>query len=255
MRAQGAVCMPPIGNPIVCENQLPGTPASEWDIVGRRRRQHPGVCHRHQRQSRRHRSTSRWTPMPLPIASTSIGSDTTAGLGARKVATVTPSVSLPQNQPACLTDAPTGPGRLRQLGGVRVLGGPGRRPRPGSTSENWSARTPAAPATWSSSCGTIPASRTSCSRRRTRRGRPTTTTAATACTSGAPAGRAYKVSYNRPFVTRGNVVHDAPGCSATSIRWCAGSKPMATRQLYDRRRHRSTRRRAARTQGLPVVGT
>ena len=47
------------------------------------------------------------------------------GLGARKVATVTPSATLPQAQPACLTDATTGLDRLRQLGGVGVVGGAG----------------------------------------------------------------------------------------------------------------------------------
>ncbi len=46
--------------------------------------------------------------------------------------------------------------------------------------------------------------RTSSSRRPTRPGRPTTATAATASTSGSPDGRAYKVSYNRPFTTRGH---------------------------------------------------
>ena len=46
--------------------------------------------------------------MRLPIAIDIYRLGYYAGLGARKVATVTPSVSLPQNQPACLTDATTG---------------------------------------------------------------------------------------------------------------------------------------------------
>ena len=52
----------------------------------------------------------------------------------------------------------------------------------------------------------MPARPTCCSRPPTRPGRPTTATAATACTSirpGTQPGRAYKVSYNRPFTTRG----------------------------------------------------
>ena len=49
------------------------------------------------------------------------------GAGARLVATVQPSVALPQSQPACDEDGRDRPGRLRQLGGVRVLGGAGRR--------------------------------------------------------------------------------------------------------------------------------
>ena len=32
-QAPGA-CTPPNGNPIVCENQLPGNPAAEWDVSG-----------------------------------------------------------------------------------------------------------------------------------------------------------------------------------------------------------------------------
>src|SRR5262245_26327869 len=30
--AQSGSCTPPTGNPIVCENQLTGNPASEWDL-------------------------------------------------------------------------------------------------------------------------------------------------------------------------------------------------------------------------------
>ena len=68
--------------------------------------------------------------------------------------------------------------------------------------------TPAAPATSSSSSATMPGSPISCFRRPTRPGRPTTSTAATASTSALPAGRAYKVSYNRPFTTRGTAPED-----------------------------------------------
>src|ERR1700730_13805396 len=32
--AQGAGCTPPSGNPIVCENQLAGTPDAVWDVNG-----------------------------------------------------------------------------------------------------------------------------------------------------------------------------------------------------------------------------
>ena len=64
-------------------------------------------------------------------------------------------------------------------------------------------RTQAARATSSSSCATTRARPTCCSRPRTPPGRPTTTTAATASTPARRLGRAYKVSYNRPFNTRG----------------------------------------------------
>ncbi len=49
------------------------------------------------------------------------------GMGARKVATVSPSASLPQTQPACLTNARHRPDRLRQLGRVGVVDGARRR--------------------------------------------------------------------------------------------------------------------------------
>ena len=44
---------------------------------------------------------------------------------------------------------------------------------------------------------------------------------------GSPAGRAYKVSYNRPFDARDASTRRA-SCSTPSTRWCAGSKPTAT---------------------------
>ena len=49
------------------------------------------------------------------------------GDGARQVATVGRQQRLPQTQPACLSDAATGLDRLRQLGGVGVVGGAGDR--------------------------------------------------------------------------------------------------------------------------------
>ena len=52
-------------------------------------------------------STSRSRPTPRPTRSTSTGSGYYQGLGARKITSVTPSASLPQNQPNCITDATT----------------------------------------------------------------------------------------------------------------------------------------------------
>ena len=43
------------------------------------------------------------------------------GDGARKITDVTPSASLPQHQPACITDVCDRALRLRQLGRVRVV--------------------------------------------------------------------------------------------------------------------------------------
>ena len=82
---------------------------------------------------------------------------------------------------------------------------------------------------------------TCCSRPPTPPGRPTTPTAATASTSARPAGRAYKVSYNRPFTTRR---HRAGGLR---LQRRVPDGPLARgqrlrRQLHHRRRHRPPRR-------------
>ena len=101
--AQAAACS---GNAVVCENQLPGTPASEWDISGVGDTSIQGFA---------------------TASSVNAGSrvdfkvDTTArsysikiyrlgwyqGNGAREVATINPSAALPQVQPPCATDSAT----------------------------------------------------------------------------------------------------------------------------------------------------
>ena len=193
-------CDAPV-NPIVAENCLTGNPASEWDVSGAGDASIQGFA--------TDISVNRGETVPFKIKTNA--SDYRldiyrmgyyGGQGARKVATVKPSVALPQTQPDCLTDAATG---LIDCGNWAVsaswavpanavsgiyfaklvrTGAGGREPhrlrRP---------RRRRRPPTCSS-------------RPRTRPGRPTTTTAATASTSARPAGRAYKVSYNRPFNTR-----------------------------------------------------
>ena len=113
-----------------------------------------------------------------------------------------PSAALPQNQPACLTDATTG---LIDCGNWAV-------------SASWAVPADAVSGIYFAKLVRADTggashivfvvrddashSRRCCSRPPTPPGRPTTTTAATACTPARPAGRAYKVSYNRPFNTR-----------------------------------------------------
>ena len=145
------------------------------------RRQHPGLHDRHQRE-------------PGGVVQFKVKTDASnyrldiyrmgyyGGMGARKVATVNPSASLPQTQPACLTPGGDRPDRLRQLGASRHRGRCRRRASRASTSPGPCAPTPAAPATSSSSCATTAGNQTCCSRPRTPRGRPTTPTAATAST-------------------------------------------------------------------------
>jgi hypothetical protein len=94
-------------NPVACENQLPGSPRSEWDIDGTGDPSIQGFA----------------TPFSIDHGSTvsfKVTTDAPAyrldiyrlgyygGLGARKITTILPSVPLPQTQPACLTDSATG---------------------------------------------------------------------------------------------------------------------------------------------------
>jgi hypothetical protein len=104
VRAQGA-CGPTV-NAIVCENQNPGHPASDWDITGSGDSTIQGFA-------------TDISLTPGQIASFKVKTAASAytidiyrmgyygGMGARKVATIAPSAALPQNQPACLTQSTT----------------------------------------------------------------------------------------------------------------------------------------------------
>ena len=94
-------------NEIVLENQLPGNPASQWDISGAGDPSIQGFA----------------TDVSVNQGETitfKIDTDATdyrveiyrlgyyGGMGARLVETVDPSVTLPQTQPACISDPATG---------------------------------------------------------------------------------------------------------------------------------------------------
>jgi hypothetical protein len=100
-------CDSPITNPIVCENSKPGNHSSEWDISGVGDPSIQGYA----------------TAISVNVGETvsfKIATNAAAysldiyrmgfykGQGARKVATISPSVALPQSQPACVQDAATG---------------------------------------------------------------------------------------------------------------------------------------------------
>ena len=93
-------------NKIACENSKPGSPASEWDITGSGDSSIQGFS----------------TDISVNVGQRiDFKIDTTAsaytvaiyrigyyqGNGARKIATVTPSAALPQRQPQCITDVTT----------------------------------------------------------------------------------------------------------------------------------------------------
>jgi hypothetical protein len=94
-------------NPVACENTKPGNPASEWDISGSGDPTIQGFA----------------TDISVDHGQTvhfKIKTDATAyhidiyrlgyygGMGARKITTIQPSATLPQTQPACMTDSTTG---------------------------------------------------------------------------------------------------------------------------------------------------
>jgi len=100
--AEAAPCDPPVLNPIVCENSKPGNPASEWDIFGAGSSNIEGFATDisvDQGQTVWFKVNTNSSNYRLDVYRMGYY----GGLGARKVATVEPSASLPQSQPACLT--------------------------------------------------------------------------------------------------------------------------------------------------------
>jgi hypothetical protein len=104
---QSGQCNPPISNPIVCENAQPGVPASVWDVTGAGDDTIQGFATDisvDQGQTVFFKINTPSTQYRLDIFRMGYY----GGMGARQVATVVPSVSLPQIQPNCLTDIPVG---------------------------------------------------------------------------------------------------------------------------------------------------
>src|SRR5262245_13665183 len=102
-----APCDAPVTNPVACENTKTGNLPSEWDVNGAGDASIQGFA--------TDISVNRSQTVQFKIKTTANAYRLDiyrmgyyAGRGARKVATVNPSAALPQNQPACLTNAPTG---------------------------------------------------------------------------------------------------------------------------------------------------
>src|SRR5262245_44948723 len=99
-------CDPPV-NPIVCENSKPGTPASQWDITGSGSSTIQGFATDisvNQGQTVAFKVKTPATSYRLDIYRLGYY----GGLGARLIATVQPSATLPQTQPACVKKSATG---------------------------------------------------------------------------------------------------------------------------------------------------
>ena len=105
--AQTFGCSPAMANDIVCENSKPGNPSSEWDTSGAGDLTVQGFA--------TDISVNRGGTVFFKI-NTNAGAYTIdiyrlgyyGGNGARKVASISPSVALPQNQPACAIASATG---------------------------------------------------------------------------------------------------------------------------------------------------
>jgi Bacterial Ig domain/Purple acid Phosphatase, N-terminal domain len=100
-------CGPPVVNPVACENTNPGNPQPEWDVNGSGDPSLQGFA--------TDISVNKGSTISFKINTTassySIGIFRFGyyqGNGARKIATLTPSAKLPQSQPTCMTNAPTG---------------------------------------------------------------------------------------------------------------------------------------------------
>ena len=194
----GGCSAPP--NPIVAENCLAGSPASEWDISGSGDPSIQGFA--------TDISVNRGTTVSFKVSTnaTAYRFDIYRmgyydGLGARKVASVNPSAALPQNQPNCLNAASTG---LIDCGNWAVSGSwavPAtaasgiyfaklvRADNGGASHIVFIVRDDAstAPLLFQTSDTTWQAYNDY---------------GGNSLYTGSPAGRAYKVSYNRPFRTR-----------------------------------------------------
>ena len=194
----GGCSAPP--NPIVAENCLAGSPASEWDITGSGDPSIQGFA--------TDISVNRGATVSFKVSTNATAyrfdiyrMGYYAGLGARKVASVNPSAGLPQNQPNCLNDAGTG---LIDCGNWAVSGSwtvPAtatsgiyfaklvRADTGGSSHIVFIVRDDAstAPLLFQTSDTTWQAYNDY---------------GGNSLYTGSPDGRAYKVSYNRPFRTR-----------------------------------------------------
>ena len=104
--AQTFGCSPAKANDIVCENSKTGNPSSDWDVTGGGDDTIQGFATAisvNQGQTVYFKINTDAKTYTIDIYRMGYY----AGLGARKVASVAPSAKLPQTQPACVTDSTT----------------------------------------------------------------------------------------------------------------------------------------------------
>ncbi len=195
-------CDPPVVNPVACENTQPGNPQSEWDIDGYGDPSIQGFA--------TDMSVNKGETVRFKIRTDARGYRLDiyrigfyAGLGARKVATVNPSASLPQSQPACIDQSSTT--GLIDCGNWAV-------------SASWAVPSTAVSGIYfarlvrsdnGGASHVVFVVRDDAGSSQVLFQTADTTWQAynnyggNSLYMGAPVGRAYKVSYNRPFLTRG----------------------------------------------------
>ncbi|HEX2515687.1 MAG TPA: N,N-dimethylformamidase beta subunit family domain-containing protein, partial [Chloroflexota bacterium] len=204
-------CDTPSANPIPCENSKPGAPDTEWAVDGNGDPSIQGFA----TDISVGRGQTVQFKIKTPVSSYRLDVYRLGyygGAGARKVATVQPSAALPQSQPACLSDAPTG---LIDCGNWAIsaswavpadavsgvyVARPVRLDTGGASHIVFVVRDDAGASdilfqtsdtTWQAYNGY----------------------GGNSLYVGAPVGRAYKVSYNRPFATYGA----SPGSDASFL--------------------------------------
>jgi hypothetical protein len=188
------------GNPIVVENCLTGNPASEWDVSGAGDPSIQGFA--------TDISVNRGGTIGFKVNTNAenyrfdiyrLGYY--GGLGARKVATVAPSATLPQSQPGCLNDTTTG---LIDCGNWAVSGS--WTVPADATSGIYIAKVIRGDTGGASHIVFIVRDDSSTADILFQTSDTTwqayNTYGGNSLYEGQPAGRAYKVSYNRPFNTR-----------------------------------------------------
>ncbi len=205
-RALAGPCDAPV-NPIVCENSKTGSSPGEWDVSGAGDASIQGFATDisvDQGETVHFKVDTPSTDYRLDIYRLGFY----GGLGARKVATIQPSVPLPQSQPDCLNDSGTG---LNDCGNW-------------AESASWAVPADAVSGIYlarllredASSGGShvVFIVRDDDGQSPILFQTADTTWQAynqyggNSLYTGSPAGRAYKVSYNRPFTTRGTSIED-----------------------------------------------
>jgi Domain of unknown function (DUF4082)/Bacterial Ig-like domain/Bacterial Ig domain len=195
----GGVCASP-ANAIIAENCLAGSPSSEWDVSGAGDTTIQGYAAQF--------SVNRGSAVQFKVSTNAAAYRFDIyrmgyynGAGARRVATVTPSATLPQSQPNCLNDAATG---LIDCGNW-ALSGSWTVPA-SSTSGIYFAKVVRTDTGGASHIFFVVRDDASTSNVLFQTSDTTwqayNNYGGNSLYTGSPAGRAYKVSYNRPFNTR-----------------------------------------------------